>query len=562
MSTTINIAVGDGGLPERNRQQTTANRQAYVQGKASEQAAEGGVLALRAQRIAEGRDPLTGGQLIPGSSSRLQRLDQQPAANRRRVADEFPFAIGWVRYYNDPGLGSNVLALVSGDGSVSIEFPFSNTNIPAVLTQYEGSFTRHDTSPSWSFQANNNPFLFALTPFPTSYWLREGRLSALEFSLILQSDFAIDNKRLSLPLSEQAFIYASIRKAKKFVDDYLLSCELAGDPPSFGFSVREEVVGSSGDDPDVLFADPDTVKRIRFYIDRTITVIDSTTGTVDDNINKAHIIGKSSLREISVPSSLSARVTQLWGDPPSNPDSLQYGFYPFFPAFINSTIFNSVQYLEASVEVSITQEPTGMTYRDFNAPPDGITDPDQAGAWDWTPIATFGLVAVTPFNAEFYRGSEFGGTPFAYRILDGSNTLVEADFYSDGSAYFIPDTLQALSPLPSKFMWIDTAIEDENGDYLNPFVPSANVKFTTYKSDPTNARADGSWDDFKLEPNEEYPNGLPSIPGTPATLSVRLAADIYQSSEAFPILTTPYGDKAYCRTKLLEFGFTAADLTP
>lgn len=85
MSTTINVSIGDGGLPERNRQQTAANRQAYVQGKASEQAAQLGESQRAADRAAAGLDPVTGTPLTPGSSSRLQRLDQQPAANRRRA---------------------------------------------------------------------------------------------------------------------------------------------------------------------------------------------------------------------------------------------------------------------------------------------------------------------------------------------------------------------------------------------------------------------------------------------------------------------------------------------
>jgi hypothetical protein len=83
MSTTINVTVDDGGLPAKNRQQTAANRQAYVQGRASQQAAQQGADQRAADRRAAGLDPTTGRPLASaGASSRLPRIDQEPAANR------------------------------------------------------------------------------------------------------------------------------------------------------------------------------------------------------------------------------------------------------------------------------------------------------------------------------------------------------------------------------------------------------------------------------------------------------------------------------------------------
>ena len=93
MSTTINITVGDDGLPERNRQQTAANRQAYVQGKASEQAAQTGLERRAADRTAAGLDPATGRILVPSSGGGFRRLDQQPAANRRSDSGAFGFLL-------------------------------------------------------------------------------------------------------------------------------------------------------------------------------------------------------------------------------------------------------------------------------------------------------------------------------------------------------------------------------------------------------------------------------------------------------------------------------------
>jgi hypothetical protein len=84
MSTTINVTVDDGGLPAKNRQQTAANRQAFVQGRASQQAAQQGTDQRAADRKAAGLDPATGRPLASaGASSRLPRIQQEPAANRR-----------------------------------------------------------------------------------------------------------------------------------------------------------------------------------------------------------------------------------------------------------------------------------------------------------------------------------------------------------------------------------------------------------------------------------------------------------------------------------------------
>lgn len=92
MSTTINVTIDDGGLPARNRQQTAANRQAFVQGQASQQAAQQGADQRAADRRAAGLDPSTGRPLASaGASSRLPRIDQEPAANRRGL-ESFTFA--------------------------------------------------------------------------------------------------------------------------------------------------------------------------------------------------------------------------------------------------------------------------------------------------------------------------------------------------------------------------------------------------------------------------------------------------------------------------------------
>jgi hypothetical protein len=91
MSTRINVTVGDGGLLDRNAQQTAANRQARVLADQRATAEAEGVERRAADRIAAGLDPLTGlPASTPSSASTINRLNQEPAANRR------PDGIGWL----------------------------------------------------------------------------------------------------------------------------------------------------------------------------------------------------------------------------------------------------------------------------------------------------------------------------------------------------------------------------------------------------------------------------------------------------------------------------------
>jgi hypothetical protein len=84
MSTRINVTVGDGGLLDRNAQQTAANRQARVLADQRATAEAEGVERRAADRIAAGLDPLTGlPASTPSSASTINPLNQEPAANRK-----------------------------------------------------------------------------------------------------------------------------------------------------------------------------------------------------------------------------------------------------------------------------------------------------------------------------------------------------------------------------------------------------------------------------------------------------------------------------------------------
>jgi hypothetical protein len=93
MSTRINVTVGDGGLLDRNAQQTAANRQARVLADQRAAAEAEGVERRATDRTAAGLDPLTGlPASTPSSASTINRLDQEPAANRRGGQGYLPFA--------------------------------------------------------------------------------------------------------------------------------------------------------------------------------------------------------------------------------------------------------------------------------------------------------------------------------------------------------------------------------------------------------------------------------------------------------------------------------------
>jgi hypothetical protein len=86
VTTRITVTTGDGGLLDRNAQQQAAARQAALVKAQAEKATALGNEQLRKERIAQGRDPATGLPLPSfGTTSTIRRLDQQPAANRRRM---------------------------------------------------------------------------------------------------------------------------------------------------------------------------------------------------------------------------------------------------------------------------------------------------------------------------------------------------------------------------------------------------------------------------------------------------------------------------------------------
>lgn len=544
MSTQINVIVDNGGLSEKARRQTQANRWAKAEADARAKAEREGLDQRAANRTEQGLDDQ--GRPESGTSTGTQFRPDEPAASR---FGKFPFALAW------ENTTATTVNLISGDGTASTSF--SRPSNAPINTAFSGSYTFASTTLDWTFVDNTFPGA-TLTPYPQDFWLRERTLLDVDIVKIFTQPYE-DYRDFCLPCDGKAMLHVSVLAKKTFQQEYKLRAQLGvGESPNFGFVVREEVEGNAGDDPVALFASTSSIKRIRIYLDdRPLDLLDSTEQIVDRSVRKTHVIGKSTVREVSFPTALRQRYRRLWGEPPENPTSYTYSFSAFLATPVEPLI-NGVTYYEASIQCQTTQSPSGMAYRDYSGLFDGREEAAQADAWDLTPISNFGIGRIDSDYATFLNFKSITAMPFAYRLLDGSNVLTQADF-DGGSAESLAGSLAALSPLPPKFLWINAGLD-------NPYFSAGPLVFNTYRSDITNARSDGTWKNFKQTPNGIYPNGLPVLPGSPAALRFSMSATRYTPPAEYPnvtlLFTTPYGDSAYCRTKLLELGFSPADLVP
>ena len=153
MTTRITVTTGDGDLLERNAQQQAANRQGALVKGGAEQAADEGAEQQRQRRSAEGLDPTTGRPLpSAGSTSRLTRIDQEPAAFREGGA--FYVGVAWVEVVEDIETNTGIVRVRSGDASAYAEtttlpYPSFDGVVPSVsFAQYETAMQAL-TKPSW-----------------------------------------------------------------------------------------------------------------------------------------------------------------------------------------------------------------------------------------------------------------------------------------------------------------------------------------------------------------------------------------------------------------------------
>jgi hypothetical protein len=138
MTTRINITVDAKGLLNRNAQQQAAARQVYQQRIATEKAAAEGQRQLEQERIRKGLDPVTGEPLVttgsfssPGSSSRIRRIDQEPAAYRRGKIAVVAFDIKGENID-----GQQVWRITTNDGTERI------VELPSVPDNFQTAFEK------------------------------------------------------------------------------------------------------------------------------------------------------------------------------------------------------------------------------------------------------------------------------------------------------------------------------------------------------------------------------------------------------------------------------------
>jgi hypothetical protein len=137
MSTRINVNIGDGGLLDRNAQQQAAARQANQQRASADKAAAEGQRQLEQERIRKGLDPATGERLpSAGSSSRIQRIDQEPAANRRGLP-----ALGFILGVREWWFGESTFN-TTPRSSASL---FDLVKITKIRLEGDGELVEYDT---------------------------------------------------------------------------------------------------------------------------------------------------------------------------------------------------------------------------------------------------------------------------------------------------------------------------------------------------------------------------------------------------------------------------------
>jgi hypothetical protein len=174
MSTRINVTVGDGGLLDRNAQQTAANRQARVLADQRAAAEAEGVERRAADRIAAGLDPLTGlPASTPSSASTINRLDQEPAANRRPSGAVIDIA--WLDISINSTTGVITNRVISGNGKAATATFESYVNTAAPPYAYSVTFAPPGTSVG-GVTSEWSEWIYGGVQFFTGNWWYQQRL--------------------------------------------------------------------------------------------------------------------------------------------------------------------------------------------------------------------------------------------------------------------------------------------------------------------------------------------------------------------------------------------------
>lgn len=558
MSTQISVSVALEGLRKLSQAQVNANRQAKLLEDQRLKLAQQSVGKQQETRAAEGRD--LRGQLLYGIKSDRQRPREEPFAVFRTAAGGMEFGVGWIVRQD-----ADTVQIVSSDGSTGLAFTTLDTNIGAASAAPSPFSTALTFDPTTNFGWNawaHRTTALEITPSSTDVWYRFRPCNQVDLAIVPEVASYGRTASIVMPLANN-LIYARVADADWYRRDYLLtastSVDYATTSPFAGMIwTYEEVAGSAVEDPDTLLADPTRTKIMRINIDAAITVSDDQETNVSYNLFKCYSISRTSVREVSTPTGLSDKVDEMYGTIPTPANqtgiNASTGGPTVLPGVastvIDGTTWTSVRPYSITSFTGYTRKNPGLSYGRVA----GLQE-----LYENTPAAAFGIGRIRTDDAEMRSATDNIGTPFVYRILDGSATYTESDFY--GSLQALEDCLTGLAPLPSQFLWINRRPNDGTAGFAYQDTERP-VSFITYLSSLDNARTGGDWFDFGGD-------GLPSTPGVPPALAFtlvpledRVAPGEDYLFDTLLLLAAPYGDGAACRTKLLELGFTTADLTP
>ena len=571
MGTRIDIQVGQALLGQRvrdlaalNREQRIEREQRVREASTTQEALDARVANAAQRGQAQNgqlRNSVIGDSLRPGQyQERLRAQGKKSDVPEYYTAPKvavtpqggLEFAVGWLVKQSE-----NVTQVVSGDGRVGLPFETETQSI----IDAAGAPSPFDTSFSI---AGHTPWEETYLPGDVEAWGRSIIMTGATIAMApLTATYGADGQVL-MPIRSNMLV--TIRKAVDYTLQHYELTVAATIPPIIeeGSAPRDVQIyalqtvrgnWADAEDPSALLMDPSREKRLLIITLVQPTISDTARIDVFYDNTQTFNVSRGSVRRLSTPEALQSFMLNAYGTWPAASDATVPPSAGFQPIALASNTIEGISYTFAACQ-SLAGFPSYVRRNQSLA---YTRDEELKSLIDDTPAPCFGLGPMAPDQAEMGYGSTGLSNPLVYRILDGSSTIAESDFYD--TLETIEGCLTGLAPLPRQLSWIDSRPSQSTASdaYLGA---GQDVTFNVYASAADNARAGGNWYGFGGD-------GLPSKRGRPPNLKLAIAPQSarIQPGEDFVsdvgiLLATPYGDKPYCRAKLLELGFTAADLNP
>lgn len=563
MSTRITVEVGKALLAQTAKALAEQNRQSrldYESRLKEYNALRAASLKAAAEDTKAGKAP--SGTAAPGTSTSGTSVRNDvpeyytPPKVAAQASTGIDFAFGWIVKQSN-----STTQIVSGNGAVSAPFVADGQSIVDAAAAASPYTTELTIDPTTEFTWNawgHRETAVEITPSDTSVWYRYRPCT--EVAIAMSPEFCSYGRAgdLVFPLGKN-LIYTRGSNANWYRRDYLLTASTAVDystTPPYADMIwtYEEVAGSALEDPDTLLEDPTRLKYLRINIDAPITVDDDQEINLSYDTFKSYSVSATSVREVTAPAAVRTRFDEIYGVAPV-PSTQLVGASTGGPTLLRSVAsltINGVNW--SNVQVYSIDSFSGYTRRDPNVSQGGDESLDRM--INEAPAACFGLGVISPDNAEMNNSQALLATPLIYRLMDGAQTYTIDDFYGDLET--LSACLEGLAPLPRGIVWINTQPGGVSLPDLYLAVDQV-LAFDLFTSSASNAVEGGQWYDFA---GDGKPTQRGQLRGTLRPLPERIAPSEDYPDETKLLFATPYRDGAYCRTKLLELGFTAADLVP